>query len=31
MSGYFKDIFSKYQYGFHKGYRAQHCLLDMTE
>ena len=27
----FFDIFSKYQCGFRKGYRTQHCLLIMIE
>ena len=28
---FFEDIFSKYQCGFRKGYRVQHCLLVMRE
>ena len=31
MSEFFDNIFSKYQYGFRKGYSAQHCILIMTE
>ena len=27
MSAYFDEIFSKYQYGFRKGYSTQQCLL----
>ena len=28
---YFNKILSKQQYGFRKGFSAQHCLLAMTE
>ena len=28
---YFKNILSKYQCGFRKGYNAQHCLITLTE
>ena len=31
MSNFFKDIFSKYQCGYRKGYSAPHCLLVMIE
>ena len=31
MSGFFDNIFSKYQCGFRKGYSEQHCLLVMIE
>ena len=31
VSKYFKDLFSKHQCGFRKGYSAQHCLLAMLE
>ena len=28
---YLNQIFTKYQYGFRKGYNAQHCLMAMIE
>ena len=28
---YFDNILSKYQYGFRKGFNAQHCLVSMIE
>ena len=28
---YFDTLFSKFQYGFRKGFNAQHCLLGMIE
>jgi len=28
---YFENILSKYQFGFRKGYSAQHCLISMIE
>ena len=31
MQTYFDDISSKYQYGFRKGFNAQHCLVSMIE
>ena len=31
MSGFFDNIFSKYQCGFRKGYSAQQCLLVMID
>ena len=31
MSAYFDEIFSKYQYGFRKGYSIQQCLLALKE
>ena len=31
MSAYFDQIFSKYQYGFRKGYSTQQCLLAKLE
>ena len=31
MSQFFKDIFSKYQCGFRKGFSTQQCLLTMLE
>ena len=31
MPEFFDNIFSKYQYGFRKGYSAKHCLLVMIE
>ena len=31
ISKYFKTRFSKFQSGFRKGYRAQHCLLAVIE
>ena len=31
MSAYFDEIFSKYQYGFRKGYSTQQCLLALLE
>ena len=31
MSTYFDKIFSKYQYGFRKGYSTQQCLLALLE
>ena len=31
ISEYFEPILSKFQYGFRKGYSAQHCLLAMLE
>ena len=31
MSAYFYEIFSKYQYGFRKGYSTQQCLLPLLE
>ena len=31
MSAYFDEIFSKYQYGFRKGYSSQQCLLALLE
>ena len=31
ISKYFEIRFSKFQYGFRKGYSAQHCLLAMIE
>ena len=31
MSAYFGEIFSKYQYGFRKGYSTQQCLLALLE
>ena len=31
MSAYFEEIFSKYQYGFRKGYSSQQCLLALLE
>ena len=31
MSSYFKNVFSKYQSGFRKGYSAQHYLLVMVK
>ena len=27
----FDSLLSKYQYGFRKGYNAQHCLITLTE
>ena len=29
MSSFFDDIFSKYQYGFRKGFSTQQCLLSV--
>ena len=31
MSAYFDEIFSKYQYGFRKGYSTHQCLLALLE
>ena len=31
MSQFFQNIFSKYQYGFRKGFSTQHCLRAMLE
>ena len=31
MYPYLNQIFSKYQYGFRKGYNAQHCIMAMIE
>ena len=31
LSAYFDEIFSKYQYGFRKGYSAQECFLVLLE
>ena len=31
MSAYLGEIFSKYQYGFRKGYSTQQCLLALLE
>ena len=31
MSANFGEIFSKYQYGFRKGYSTQQCLLVLLE
>ena len=31
MSGFFDYIFSKYQYGFRKGFSTQQCLLALLE
>ena len=31
MSIFFDDIFSKYQYGFRKGFSTQQCLLALLE
>ena len=31
MSRFFDDIFSKYQYGFRKGFSTQQCLLALLE
>ena len=31
MSSFFDDIFSKYQYGFRKGFSTQQCLLVLLE
>ena len=31
MSAYFDEIFSKYQYGFRKGYSTKQCLLALIE
>ena len=31
MYTYFSNFFPQYQYGFRKGYSAQHVLLAMTE
>ena len=31
MSSFFKQIFSKFQCGFRKGFSPQHCLLAMIE
>ena len=31
ISPYLNKIFSKYQYGFRKGFSAQHCLTAMIE
>ena len=31
MSSFFDDIFSKYQYGFRKGFSTQQCLLALLE
>ena len=31
MSIFFYDIFSKYQYGFRKGFSTQQCLLALLE
>ena len=31
FSDYFNTIFSKYLFGFRKGYSTQHCLLYMLE
>ena len=31
MYPYLNQIFSKYQYGFRKGYNSQHCLMAMIE
>ena len=31
MSAYFDEMFSKYQYGFRKGYSPQQCLLASVE
>ena len=31
MSGYFDEIFSRYQYVFRKGYTSQGCLLALLE
>ena len=28
---FFEDILPKYQYGFRKEHKAQHCLLTLTE
>ena len=30
-NAHFDDILSKFQFGFRKGYSAQHCLLYMAE
>ena len=31
MSSFFDDIFSKYQYGFRKGFSTEECLLVLLE
>ena len=31
MPSFFDDIFSKYQYGFRKGFSTQQCLLALLE
>ena len=31
MSSFFKDIFSKHQYAFRKGFSTQQCLLKLFE
>ena len=31
IASYFEHIFSRYEYGFRKGYSAQHCLLATVE
>ena len=31
MSSFFDDIFSKYQYGFRKGFSTQQCLINLLE
>ena len=31
MASFFDDIFSKYQYGFRKGFITQQCLLTLLE
>ena len=31
MSSYFENIFSKYQFGFRKGFSTQQCLLTLLE
>ena len=31
MYPYLNQIFSKYQFGFRKGYNAQHCIMAMIE
>ena len=31
MQNYFKNILSKCQCGFRKGYNAQHCLISLIE
>ena len=31
IQNFFENILSKYQYGFRKGYIAQHCLITLIE
>ena len=31
MHPYFEKLFSKFQFGFRKGFNAQHCLITLIE